>query len=42
VLFAGSAPDWPGLALYSVVALLVAAAGFWWFQMTRKGFADVV
>jgi len=42
VLFAGSAPDWPGLTLYSVVALLVAAAGFWWFQMTRKGFADVV
>lgn len=42
VLFAGVAPDWAGLGLYSVVALLVAAAGFWWFQMTRKGFADVV
>lgn len=42
VLFAGLSPDWAGLALYSVVALLVAGGGFWWFQMTRKGFADVV
>jgi lipopolysaccharide transport system permease protein len=42
VLFAGLQPDWAGLAGYSVVAVLVAGAGFWWFQMTRKGFADVV
>lgn len=42
VLFAGQAPDWAGLSVYSAIALVVAAAGFWWFQMTRKGFADVV
>jgi lipopolysaccharide transport system permease protein len=42
VLFSSLSPDWTGLALYSVVALLVAIGGFWWFQMTRKGFADVV
>jgi lipopolysaccharide transport system permease protein len=42
VLFTATQPDWAGLAGYSVLALLVAIAGFWWFQMTRKGFADVV
>jgi lipopolysaccharide transport system permease protein len=42
VLFVGQMPNWIGLALYSGIALLVAGAGFWWFQKTRKGFADVV
>jgi lipopolysaccharide transport system permease protein len=42
VLFAGEQPDWNGLAGYSGIAILVAGCGFWWFQMTRKGFADVV
>jgi lipopolysaccharide transport system permease protein len=42
VLFAGEMPNWIGLALYSGIGLLVAGAGFWWFQKTRKGFADVV
>jgi lipopolysaccharide transport system permease protein len=42
VLFAGAAPDWLGLAEYLVVAMLVAGLGFWWFQVSRKGFADVV
>jgi len=42
VLFAGQQPNWIGLGVYSIVALVVAGAGFWWFQMTRKGFADVV
>jgi lipopolysaccharide transport system permease protein len=42
VLFTGSQPDWVALALYMVVAISVAGAGFWWFQVTRKGFADVV
>ena len=42
VLFAGVQPNWIGLGVYTAVALLVAGAGFWWFQMTRKGFADVV
>src|SRR6476620_3829759 len=42
VLFAGQQPNWIGLGVYSIVALVVAGAGFWGFQMTRKGFADVV
>lgn len=30
------------LAIYSLVALLVSCLGFFWFQKTRKGFADVL
>jgi len=33
---------WPGLAALTLGALLVAWAGFAWFQKTRKGFADVI
>jgi len=42
VLIWGSAPDWSGLALYMLIALAVAWAGYAWFQRTRKGFADVL
>jgi lipopolysaccharide transport system permease protein len=42
VLVWGRLPDWPGLAIYTVVASLIAWAGFAWFQKTRKGFADVL
>ena len=38
----GRWPDWGALAVYTVVALGVAAAGYWWFQKSRKGFADVI
>ncbi|SDZ78425.1 lipopolysaccharide transport system permease protein [Thiothrix caldifontis] len=42
VLVWGNAPDWGGLAIYSVLAGLVGWLGFVWFQKTRKGFADVI
>lgn len=42
VLIWGAAPDWPELGLYGVISLGVACTGFWWFQRTRKGFADVL
>jgi lipopolysaccharide transport system permease protein len=42
VLIFGRMPDWPGLAGYSLLALSVAWAGLWWFQRTRRGFADVL
>jgi lipopolysaccharide transport system permease protein len=42
VVLAGSLPDWHGLALYSLVALVLAWAGLAWFQKTRPGFADVL
>lgn len=42
VLIWGHTPDWIGLLVYSVVAFIIAWAGFVWFQKTRKGFADVL
>lgn len=42
VVIWGRQPDWIGLGVYTVSAITVAAAGFWWFQRTRRGFADVV
>lgn len=42
VLVFGELPNWRGLIVYSVVSILVAWFGFWWFQKTRKGFADVL
>jgi lipopolysaccharide transport system permease protein len=38
----GTRPDFAGLAFYTVIALVFAAIGFWWFQRTRSGFADVL
>jgi len=42
VLIWGRMPDWFGLGVYMLVAIGVAWAGFFWFQKTRKGFADVL
>ncbi|MCA0297421.1 MAG: ABC transporter permease [Proteobacteria bacterium] len=42
VIIWGRLPDFLGLAVYSVVASIVAWLGFAWFQKTRKGFADVL
>ena len=42
VLLEGMHPDFVALGVYTLVALVVAYAGFVWFQGTRKGFADVV
>lgn len=42
VLIMGTLPNWGGLAIYMLIAILVAWAGYFWFQKTRKGFADVL
>jgi homopolymeric O-antigen transport system permease protein len=42
VLIYGSLPDWSWLGLDLLMGLAIAFAGFWWFQKTRKGFADVL
>ncbi|AIR89970.1 ABC transporter permease [Pseudomonas cremoricolorata] len=42
VLLFGHLPDWGSLAIAIAVGLLIAAAGYWFFQKTRKGFADVI
>lgn len=38
----GVLPDWGQLAAYSVVALLVAWGGLYWFNRSRPAFADVM
>ena len=35
-------PNMGGLLIYTVLAVIVAWSGFFWFQKTRKGFADVL
>lgn len=38
----GQMLDWSGWGIYMIVSTVVAWMGFWWFQKTRKGFADVL
>ncbi len=42
VLIWGHLPNWVGLAIYTLVAIVVAWLGYALFQKTRKGFADVL
>lgn len=42
VLIWGRLPNWLGLGSYTLVATVIAWAGYAWFQKTRKGFADVL
>jgi lipopolysaccharide transport system permease protein len=42
VMIFGKLPDWSGLVIYTIASLIMAWAGYWWFQKTRKGFADVL
>lgn len=42
VLIWGRMLDWVGWGLSFIASITIAWAGFWWFQKTRKGFADVL
>ena len=42
VLVFGHLPNWLGLGIYTLAATVVAWIGYFWFQKTRKGFADVL
>ena len=42
VLILGRMPAWTGWTVYFAASLAIAWIGFWWFQKTRKGFADVL
>jgi lipopolysaccharide transport system permease protein len=42
VLLWGRPPSWPTWCLELVASLVVASLGLWWFERTRKGFADVL
>ncbi len=41
-LVLGQYPDWISMLVALLVSLVIAFAGFWWFQKVRKGFADVI
>jgi lipopolysaccharide transport system permease protein len=42
VLIFGELPDLTGLGIYALAGLGAAWMGFFWFQKTRRGFADVL
>lgn len=42
VLIFGRQPHWLGWLIYLILAWAAAAVGVFWFQKTRKGFADVL
>lgn len=42
ILIFGQYPNWKGLAYYWFLSFSVAWLGYWWFQKTRKGFADAL
>ena len=42
VLIWGVQPNWIGLGIYLLIALVVAWTGYLFFQKTRRGFADVL
>lgn len=42
VLIWGHLPNWIGLGIYTVAAIVIAWSGYALFQKTRKGFADVL
>jgi lipopolysaccharide transport system permease protein len=42
VLIFGGMPNWAGLGVYTIISVLICWIGFWLFQKTRRGFADVL
>jgi lipopolysaccharide transport system permease protein len=42
IFLEGVAPDWSGLAYFTVIAIVSFMVGYWWFARTRKNFADVI
>jgi len=42
VLIYGIVPDWTGVLIYCLVAVVFCWVGYAWFQKTRKGFANVL
>ncbi len=42
VVIVGNTPAWLRLGIYAAISFLIAWLGFYWFQKTRKGFADVI
>jgi len=42
VVIWGRLPNWIGLCVYTILATMLAWAGYYLFQKTRKGFSDVL
>lgn len=42
ILLEGQMPDWRGMALTTVFAFVCFVVGYWWFERTKKAFADVI
>jgi lipopolysaccharide transport system permease protein len=42
VLIWGQMPNWINLSIYTFLSIIISWTGFFWFQKTRKGFADVL
>ena len=42
ILLEGRPPDWRGLAFTAAFALGCFVFGYWWFERTKKAFADVL
>jgi len=42
ILLEGRAPDWRGLGVTMAFALVCFVFGYWWFQRTKKAFADIL
>ncbi|WP_446910792.1 ABC transporter permease, partial [Klebsiella pneumoniae] len=42
VVYWGNEPNWTMLAINMLIGLVIFAAGFLFFQKTKKGFADVI
>jgi lipopolysaccharide transport system permease protein len=42
VILFGQLPDWTSISIYTIVSFIICWFGFWLFQKTRSGFADVV
>ena len=42
ILLEGQWPDWQGLAFTLTFALVCFVFGYWWFERTKKAFADIL
>jgi lipopolysaccharide transport system permease protein len=42
ILLFGKTPNWVGWGFVLSASAIIAWMGLWWFQRTRKGFADVI
>jgi lipopolysaccharide transport system permease protein len=42
ILLEGQWPDWQGLAFTLTFALVCFIFGYWWFERTKKAFADIL